>query len=239
MFIHYRFFTYFISLWIVLFLSGCDFFSHNLSRSKAESIIKDNIAKEIIMNVDVGDASGTMTFSCREKNCMKEPFLEKRTDANDLIVLRDAGFVTVSVKIWNKQTLYGWWPEFISTYVIRPTSKANSLSKVIINPQDDKKRTLVLKLAELDKLTVTGITEPSDAMGQKIVEAQFTVQYKPTPISDLFHKPSHLTVDSAAIFVKFDDGWRLQETKSNEKSFKELEEIKFVEPEPQEAVQQN
>ena len=153
MFINYRFFTYFISLWIILFLSGCDFLSHNLSRSKAESIIKENIAKDIMMSVDVGDSMGTMIFSCRENNCMKEPFLETRAAANDLIVLRDAGFVTVSVQKWNEQTIYGWWPEFISTYVIRPTTKSRSLSKVIIDPKDNKKRKLILKLAELDKLT--------------------------------------------------------------------------------------
>ena len=72
-----------------------------------------------------------------------------------------------------------------------------------------QKTEAILTLAVLDKVTVTGLTAPSDVFGSKVVQAEYIVDYKPTPIGELYLTATELRKSGITHFALYDDGWRL------------------------------
>ncbi len=65
--------------------------------------------------------------------------------------------------------------------------------------------------AVFDKILVVGLTEPSDMMGQKVIKADYIAEYKLTPLGRVYlsDNSEELKKTNSAIFVLYDDGWRL------------------------------
>lgn len=218
-----------IALCATLSLVACDLFSSNLTRSKAEAQLKEKVNKDKVEELVIGDSGGQLRFRCQSRQC-QEPFLENRADNNApiLVKLRDAGFITIEKKIWNER-LPGYFGDHLVAYSVQPTAKMSKYAKITVKPEEcsvlcldrSNKTILIIKLADLELITVTGLTEPSDAMGEKVVQAEYVAKYAPTPVSGLFLGSTDLAESRRAVFVKFDDGWRLSWNEPKIPSFEE------------------
>lgn len=64
----------------------------------------------------------------------------------------------------------------------------------------------------IDSVKVNGISKPADSNGQKICTVSYSATYKATPFGEVLFKNNNELVKSGnAIFVLYDDGWRIAE----------------------------
>lgn len=64
--------------------------------------------------------------------------------------------------------------------------------------------------ATVNSVEVNGISKPSDLLGRKVCTATYTASYKPTPFGEaLIEDKNKLSRSGQAVFVLYDDGWRL------------------------------
>jgi hypothetical protein len=75
-----------------------------------------------------------------------------------------------------------------------------------------------LILATAEKVEVTGITKPGDMMGRQICNADFTVYFNLTPFGEVYLGRA-IAFRSSAVFVLYDDGWRLGEVSGTPQKF--------------------
>ena len=73
---------------------------------------------------------------------------------------------------------------------------------------DNRGAYVEIHVATLDKITVTGLTAPSETGGNKTVHAEYTAEFKLTPIGEIYSS-SGVSYKGTADFALYDDGWRL------------------------------
>jgi len=87
--------------------------------------------------------------------------------------------------------------------------KETSQRGVVRGFADIHKIDAILTIATVDKVIVTGMTAPADMMGKKMIEAEYTIEYKLTPIGQVYNEKADLKKSGKAQYVLYDDGWRL------------------------------
>lgn len=88
-------------------------------------------------------------------------------------------------------------------YEIRPTEKG---AKYLDG------RSGAIRLADREVIEVTGLTKPADLFGRNVSRATFTYKLIPTPFGKIYLDVAEQdkTSTGTAMFVLYDDGWRLE-----------------------------
>jgi hypothetical protein len=81
-------------------------------------------------------------------------------------------------------------------------------SPYLIKTDSDK---LLVAVAEVDSIYVTGVSRPSELFGKTICEAHYNVHYKPTPFGEVLLGPEDPLIENLTRgFELYDDGWRME-----------------------------
>ncbi len=85
----------------------------------------------------------------------------------------------------------------------------------VINVESHRERGKVIRsatvsLAELDRVEITGITEPYDLLGHKMADVTYRAIYRLTPFGEVFRDLVADVVEETKTFVMYSDGWRLE-----------------------------
>jgi hypothetical protein len=211
-----------ICLLLSFVVAGC---GNDLSRSQAEEAIKKTVGKRpITKEMSLGNDNRVIRYTYYSKenyvqehqqNSLGKKLVE---DSNRYLALSEKGLLTYKAvatfhddaaeRMPNPSSLF-----YYDEYVLELTPKAKPyvIKEWVSRGFVKGLRTSDVKvlLAEVDKVEVTGISKPSDAMGQKICQASYTVRYKPTPFGEVFMRPEQLVQHGSMFFVLYDDGWRI------------------------------
>lgn len=219
-----------IILIIFLPLMACSN-GNNLSRSEAAKQIKEALGKnKITHTITLGNADGKKMYSyshinyyneAHKKHKLGKKFVE---DPNRFIQLSEKGLVNYKVlklkrddgykrSKGDRSRFYEDWFEISLTakgkkYATEKMEKSvwgNKVSKMA-----------VVRLAELDSVEITGLTEPSDAGGTIVTKVEYVSKYKLTPFGEVFKGKVKLTRKGYVYFQLYDDGWRHGKLKSSD-----------------------
>jgi hypothetical protein len=211
-----------MSLFLAFFIAGC---GNDLSRSEAGEIIRKVVGKQpVTKEIGLGNESRITRYYYpgkddyirdHQQNSLGKKFVE---DLNKYLSLSEKGLLTYKAvatfhddaaeRMPNPSSLF-YYDEFLIE--LAPKAKPYVIKEWISRGPFKGMRSSHVKvvLAEVDKVEVTGISKPSDAMGQKVCEAGYTVRYKPTPFGEVFMRPDQLVQHDSMLFVHYDDGWRI------------------------------
>lgn len=206
---------------MLFLITGCSGNKGELSRSKAAKMIKEVLQKDTkTEEIAMGNENGIMRFSYpnrfyyeqgHQKNNLGDKFDQK------FIALSEKGLITYKTVTTFHDDAAERHPQdsnrfYYDEYSFDITSKANPYIVKEEKRQNWNKysKVITVLLAELDDVEVTGLTQPAEAFGQKMIEAEYTAKYKQTPFGEVFITDrGKLIKKGRAGFVLYDDGWRL------------------------------
>jgi hypothetical protein len=169
-------------------IAGC---SNDLSRSNASAMIKSTAEPKTLSWIRCQTDSrtcyvGNMLYHLSEK------------DKEDFSRLENDGFITMKteMKIGAAKVRLNLTDKAIP-YVVSRKSIVDGIYTRIIT-------------GAINSVEVTGISKQSDMLGHKICTATYIVNYKLTPFGDILAKDeTKLSEQRQAMFVLYDDGWRI------------------------------
>lgn len=180
----FPFFSVVISM--VFAVVGC---GNDISRSDAASKLEKVIAPIYIDGIDC------------QPNSRKCSGLARQVEERDLYRLEEMGLIKVKARsfgLFTGETLNFELMDSAIPYTV-PRNRYGANIIAFIG-------------GTIDSVEVNGISKPADSNGQKVCTATYSATYKATPFGEIFFRNNEKLFKSGnAIFVLYDDGWRIAE----------------------------
>ena len=198
----------------VLSISSCG--KDQLSRATVNEILTKNIADSIKKSEGVpsdmslqilwAKSNGEYQIVCSYKDCTSADRMWLHESKNYLN-LRDAGLITITPVWFHPYNWDGRGNYATALYRMELTDKGRNYAK----PDSRNNGYMLFTLFEFDKVTVNGLVQESPT---KMI-ADFEIDLKLTPAGTVLlsetDQQGRLHTKARALFVKYDDGWRLSE----------------------------
>jgi len=156
-------------------------------KSNAAKALREHLPPQSI--IFVGDTPESMTL-----NISSIPVSDQ-----DLNTLRQEGYLSTIQKQW-----------------IATIASIGEKGKAYLTTEEGMLgKSWRLNAAIVSDVEITGMTEPSDMMGYKVMRVDFTAMYKLTPIGDLLSQKPKLTRNGGIMFVLYKDGWKVDRSTLN------------------------
>lgn len=132
------------------------------------------------------------------------PTGQLRKSLPDVAALSDAGLLQVTVIASRVPYTYATGVESEDHIVITPTETAKPFLAGAFPAEH------ITLVAATPTIQILGITEPAEGLGRKMSSVTFQVTWKNTQVGHLLNR-SYSIDEERAIFVKYDNGWRLEQ----------------------------
>lgn len=183
---------------VLVLVTGC---SKNLSEGKAEKAIKNLLQKEPDRKTMI---IPEVWFHAFFGNIVATPEHDK--DRSKYLELENRGLIKVSYEQVYKTPAHPGW----TNGVYRRISLTDKGKKYLIKTtKGSEGRNLKILIGERKFHKITGITEPSDAMGMKMCQVNFQTKWDLTPFGEVFSASKENIENHSVPFVLYSDGWRL------------------------------
>lgn len=184
--------------------------NNELSRSEAVTQLKSHFSnKDLTSTLTVADENGALKYGCPYEGCPDAPhenFFGTMNGWNRLMTLNKKGLV-------NFQLLQKTSPRTWNGYALFKVNLTGEAEKYLVKESaHEGKVNVEVKTRELKDIEILGVGAPSDTNGKKVSVVTYKVQHQSTPFGETFgQQPGTSEKTGEAYFVKYDNGWKLEQ----------------------------